>query len=138
MNAIMYLVKTGCQWRMLPKDFPPYNTVLYYFDRWKWEGGAALQAVYCLFAILDTSYPVTDRLYEAVVPSRQDVGQSLLASSQNGAPLPQALRSESEALFGVLVTAAGAGAAARIVRVFVVLVFARTASAARARTTSGA
>mgnify|MGYP003343400584 CR=1 FL=1 len=70
MNAIMYLVKTGCQWRMLPKDFPPYNTVFYYFDRWKWEGGTALQAVYCLFAILDTSYPVTDRLYEAVVPSR--------------------------------------------------------------------
>ena len=34
MNAIMYLVKTGCQWRMLPKDFPPYNTVFYYFDRW--------------------------------------------------------------------------------------------------------
>ena len=30
MNAIMYLVKTGCQWRMLPKDFPPYNTVFYY------------------------------------------------------------------------------------------------------------
>lgn len=27
MNAIMYMVKTGCQWRMLPKYFPPYNTV---------------------------------------------------------------------------------------------------------------
>ena len=38
MNAIMYLVKTGCQWRMLPKDFPPYNTVFYYFNKWKWEG----------------------------------------------------------------------------------------------------
>ncbi|MGM9760251.1 MAG: transposase [Parabacteroides sp.] len=25
MNAILYLVKTGCQWRMFPKDFPPYN-----------------------------------------------------------------------------------------------------------------
>ena len=38
MNAIMYLDKTGCQWRMLPKDFPPYNTVFYYFNKWKWEG----------------------------------------------------------------------------------------------------
>ena len=38
MNAIMYLVKTGCQWRMLPKDFPPYNTVFYYFNKWKLEG----------------------------------------------------------------------------------------------------
>ena len=38
MNAILYLVKTGCQWRMLPRDFPPYNTVFYYFNKWKWEG----------------------------------------------------------------------------------------------------
>lgn len=38
MNAIMYMVKTGCQWRMLPKDFPPYNTVFYYFNKWKLEG----------------------------------------------------------------------------------------------------
>lgn len=38
MNAILYLVKTGCQWRMLPKDFPPHNTVFYYFNKWKLEG----------------------------------------------------------------------------------------------------
>ena len=38
MNAIMYILKTGCQWRMLPKDFPPYNTVFYYFSKWKHEG----------------------------------------------------------------------------------------------------
>ena len=38
MNAIMYILKTGCQWRMLPKDFPPYNTVFYYFNKWKLEG----------------------------------------------------------------------------------------------------
>ena len=38
MNAIMYILKTGCQWRMLSKDFPPYNTVFYYFNKRKWEG----------------------------------------------------------------------------------------------------
>ena len=38
MDAIMYIVKTGCQWRMLPRDFPPYNTVFYYFNKWKLEG----------------------------------------------------------------------------------------------------
>ena len=38
MNALLYLIKTGCQWRMLPKDFPPYNTVYYYFRKWKNEG----------------------------------------------------------------------------------------------------
>ena len=38
MKAIMYILKTGCQWRMLPKDFPHYNTVFYYFNKWKREG----------------------------------------------------------------------------------------------------
>ena len=33
MDAIMYIVKTGCQWRMLPRDFPPFNTVFYYFNK---------------------------------------------------------------------------------------------------------
>ena len=37
MNAIMYILKAGCQWRMSPKDFPPHNTVFYYFNEWKLE-----------------------------------------------------------------------------------------------------
>lgn len=40
-NAILYLVKTGCQWRMLPVDFPRWQIVYYYFSIWKkkeiWE-----------------------------------------------------------------------------------------------------
>ena len=31
MNAIFYLAQSGCQWRLLPKDFPPYTTVQHYF-----------------------------------------------------------------------------------------------------------
>jgi Transposase and inactivated derivatives len=38
MNAIIYLVKTGCQWRMLPNDFAPWNTVYFYYRKWKNEG----------------------------------------------------------------------------------------------------
>ena len=34
----MYLIKTGCQWRMLPKDFGPWQTVYFYFRKWKFEG----------------------------------------------------------------------------------------------------
>lgn len=34
-NAILYLVKTGCQWRMLPKDFTPWQLMCYYFNTWK-------------------------------------------------------------------------------------------------------
>src|SRR5690606_35166291 len=37
-NAIVYLVKTGCQWRMLPKDFPSWKLVYYYFSTWKKNG----------------------------------------------------------------------------------------------------
>ena len=38
LNGIFYLLKTGCQWRMLPQNFPPWGTVHYYFRRWKLEG----------------------------------------------------------------------------------------------------
>ena len=35
MDAVFYLVKTGCQWRMLPHDFPNWKIVYYYFSTWK-------------------------------------------------------------------------------------------------------
>src|SRR4028119_1918694 len=37
-NAIFYLLCTGCSWEMLPQDFPPYSTVYYYFRRWQKHG----------------------------------------------------------------------------------------------------
>ena len=37
-NAIFYLVRTGCQWRYLPRDFPHPSTVRYYFDKWRGDG----------------------------------------------------------------------------------------------------
>ena len=37
-NAIFYLVRTGCQWRNLPKDFAPWRTVYHYFRCWKHNG----------------------------------------------------------------------------------------------------
>ena len=37
-NAIFYLVRTGCQWRSLPHDFPHPSSVRYYFDKWRAEG----------------------------------------------------------------------------------------------------
>lgn len=33
-NALMYIVKTGCQWRMLPKDFPKWELVYYHYRKW--------------------------------------------------------------------------------------------------------
>jgi putative transposase len=37
-NAILYIAATGCQWRALPKDFPPCSTVQYYFYKWRGSG----------------------------------------------------------------------------------------------------
>ncbi|WP_006298924.1 transposase [Holospora undulata] len=31
-NEIFYIIKSGCQWRILPKDFPPYSTVHSFID----------------------------------------------------------------------------------------------------------
>ena len=37
-DAIFYILRTGCQWRYLPKDFPPKSTVWRYFDEWRHDG----------------------------------------------------------------------------------------------------
>src|ERR1051325_3873303 len=37
-DAIFYILRTGCQWRYLPKDFPPKSTVWRYFDEWRHNG----------------------------------------------------------------------------------------------------
>jgi len=47
-DAILYVLRTGCQWRALPKDFPPHSTVYRYF--WEW-----------------TRYGVWDRIHAQLV-----------------------------------------------------------------------
>jgi len=37
-NAVLYLDKTGCQWKMLPNDFPPYSTVHSFYRRARLSG----------------------------------------------------------------------------------------------------
>lgn len=37
-NAVFYITKTGCQWRQLPKDFPPWTTVETFYRRMKKRG----------------------------------------------------------------------------------------------------
>src|ERR1017187_8558617 len=38
LNGILYLVKTGAQWRLLPKNFPPWQTVYHHFRQWSRNG----------------------------------------------------------------------------------------------------
>src|SRR6516164_8503079 len=37
-NAVFYLARAGCAWRMLPHDLPPWKTVSYYFYTWRYQG----------------------------------------------------------------------------------------------------
>ena len=37
-NGLRYLQRSGCSWRMLPHEFPPYRTVYYYFRVWRLDG----------------------------------------------------------------------------------------------------
>jgi putative transposase len=38
LDAIFYVVRSGCQWRLLPHDFPPWKTVYHYFRFWRLDG----------------------------------------------------------------------------------------------------
>ena len=44
MNAVRYVLRTGCQWRQLPKDFPPRSTVYSYF--WEWSRYGVLDRIH--------------------------------------------------------------------------------------------
>ncbi len=80
LNAIFYIAKTGCQWRMLPNDFPRWDLVYKNFERWNkrgvWE--KVLQTLnrqariaqgrkeYPTYGILDSQSVKTDRFHEEV------------------------------------------------------------------------
>ncbi len=38
LDAVFYILRSGCVWRLLPHDFPPWPTVYYYFRKWRIEG----------------------------------------------------------------------------------------------------
>jgi len=37
-NAVLYVLRTGCAWRLLPREFPPWETVYWHFKRWRDDG----------------------------------------------------------------------------------------------------
>ena len=38
LDAVFYVLRSGCPWRLLPHDFPPWQTVFYHFRRWRLAG----------------------------------------------------------------------------------------------------
>jgi transposase len=62
-EAILYVNRTGCAWRQLPLDFPPWQTVYWYFTTWNTEG-------------------VTDRIHDALRDAVRDAdGRDPMASA---------------------------------------------------------
>ena len=62
-EAILYVNRTGCSWRQLPHDFPPWDTVYWYFKRWNAEG-------------------TTDRIHDALRAAVRDAaGRDPMASA---------------------------------------------------------
>ena len=62
-DAILYIDRTGCSWRQLPHDFPPWETIYYYFQRWAAEG-------------------TTDRIHDALRDAVRDAaGRDPMASA---------------------------------------------------------
>lgn len=49
MNAVRYVLRTGCQWRQLPKDFPPRSTVYNYF--WEWTRYGVLDRIHHILLV---------------------------------------------------------------------------------------
>ncbi len=38
LNAILYVLRTGCQWRALPHEYPPWSTAYWWFRQWRLDG----------------------------------------------------------------------------------------------------
>ncbi|BDT03780.1 hypothetical protein SHM_14260 [Spiroplasma ixodetis] len=52
--AVLYVLKSGCQWRMLPKNFPKWQTVYYYFQIWSKNNDKEPSVLQLIFGLLPT------------------------------------------------------------------------------------
>jgi transposase len=71
LNALLYLERTGCQWRALPHDLPPWKLVYWYFMDWRGSG------------LLDQ---IRDRVRQLVARPRLASSANMASAFARGAP----------------------------------------------------
>src|SRR5205085_2666306 len=79
LNAIFYVLSTGCQWQALPKDLPPKSTAHSYFMLWDWDG--------TLERIHHALYVATrEREWREASPTAAIIDSQSAKAAQKGAP----------------------------------------------------
>ena len=78
-NAIQYVAASGCQWRLLPRDFPPFTTVQYHFYRWRDCG---------LLALINEALVAASRLLEGreAEPTAAIIDSQSVKTTESGGP----------------------------------------------------
>ena len=78
-DAIQYQAASGCQWRLLPKDFPPFTTVQHYFYRWRDNG---------LLIAINEALVAANRLVEgrSEAPSAAIIDSQSVKTTESGGP----------------------------------------------------
>ncbi len=78
-DAIQYIATAGCQWRLLPKDFPPFSTVQHYFYSWRDSG---------LIVLINEALVAANRLIKgrAETPTAAIIDSQSVKTTESGGP----------------------------------------------------